>query len=91
MNDECKMKTHDVLLLVLFGMFFIFGILSFFMVPKDAPTALKVVEGIAIFIGDVLAFKFGIHQAQVQAGTTQLTKTVAPPIPAPSAPEGEKQ
>lgn len=78
--NECKLKTHDLLLLVLCCMFFIFGVMAFFTTPKDAPLVLKVVEGIAIFIGDVLAFKFGIHQAQVQAGTSQITATVAAPI-----------
>ncbi len=84
-TDETKMKTHDILLLVLFGMFSLFGLLAFFIQPKDVTIATKVVEAIGVLISDLLAFKFGIHQSQVPPGTSQFTKTVVPPVPDDSA------
>lgn len=86
-TDETKLKTHDIILLVLLGMFFVFGILAFFIEPKAADIAIKVVEGISIAIGMVLSFKFGVHQAQVQPGATQVSNTTTPP----ATPEGPTQ
>ncbi len=81
MTDETKLKTHDLILLVLVAMLFVFGIESYYVTPKDPENAKVIVAAFIAAIGMVLSFKFGIHQAQVQPGTVQVTKTVNPPEP----------
>ncbi len=79
--DDAKMKTHDMLLVLLIIVLFFFGIAAYFFTPKDPENAKVIVAAFIAAIGAVLSFKFGIHQAQVPPGTSQLTKTVVPPVP----------
>lgn len=80
-TQDSKLKTHDVILLILLAMLFVFGIVAYFATPKDAENAKVVIGVVKDAIGLVLAFKFGIHQATQPLGTSQLTKTVTPPDP----------
>ncbi len=91
MNDETKLKTHDILLLVLLGMMFILGVVSFFMSPKYVAGEQVAFEAIKDGLLSVFAFKFGIHQTQVPAGTVQVTKTVNPPDPDPKPADPAKE
>lgn len=85
-TDECKFKTHDIILFVVFSILLVFGVLSFFVTPKDSDDATLVIKTAAEAVGLILAFKFGIHQAQAQPGTNTLTQTVVPPLQAPPPP-----
>lgn len=85
MNDEAKLKTHDIILLVLIAMLCAFGFAAYFITPKDPENAKLVIGCIIASIGVVLTFKFTAHQAQVPSGTTQVTKTVSPPVAEPEA------
>ena len=81
-TDEAKLKTHDILLLVLLVMLFVFGVASYFAAPKDPENAKVIVAALISAIGMVLSFKFGIHQATpppLPPDTKQTTQTVTPP------------
>ncbi len=83
------MKTHDKIILWLVISLCAFGILSFFVTPKYADGAKVVIAAVIEALGMVLSFKFGVHQATLPAGTTQLTKQETPKSPAPQDPEAD--
>jgi len=82
-TDETKLKTHDILLLVLLAMLFVFGVAAYFAAPKDPDNAKVIVAAIIAAIGMVLSFKFGVHQATpppLPPDTKQVTETKTPPV-----------
>lgn len=81
--DSNTFKSHDKILLTLLSMLFVFGILCFLRSPVDPADAKEIIRELGEAVAMVLSFKFGIHQAQLQAGGTQLTKVTTHPDPTP--------
>lgn len=85
-TDECKLKTHDIILLVLIVILAGFGLLTYFHKPEDPDNAKLVVGAIIAAVTVVLTFKFSIHQAVaplLPPDTKQVTETKTPPTPPP--------
>lgn len=78
-GDGYTLKSHDWILLFLMTLVFVYGATAFFVNPKDPETVKAIIALFVLVITNLVTYKATAHQAQVQAGTTQATVTVAPP------------
>ena len=80
------MKTHDWIALFLLAMLVLFGVLSYFMSPKDAENAKTIVQAVITSLGMIFSFKFGVHVATPPPGTssTSTTSSNEPAAPDPN-------
>lgn len=81
MNEDKPMKAHDKIIVALLLLLLIFGVLSFFAIPKYEEGAKLIVGAIIESLAMVMAFKFGVHVATPPAGTSQIASTTTPPVP----------
>lgn len=85
-TDEGKFKTHDYIAFFVLTALVSFGVLSYYVAPKDVEQVKEIVRALVDAMGMILAFKFGVHVAQPPPGTTTLTASQTPGTAPPNPP-----
>lgn len=65
-QDEAKFKTHDYIAFFVLAALVIFGIISYYVQPKDLDQVKEIVRALIDALGMILAFKFGVHVQAAQ-------------------------